>query len=275
LPATTIFIENKVSFIWDNVLEKRYGKVEDKGIHGFHWTNKEYSFEDLSGCNIFLRKYHEPKNDKSSKIVIQGNFKLTVAFVTDELPKIYKAVHEIKRSAIGGEVDDISIKLKVLDIQKACGHCDFKTLQKSEVDEHVNKSHQDKVQDLPHNNLTQKFQCKSCVEISLGIEQEVNENLKIVAQELDESRVMINSEIVKNEKKQQKIEELEELLKNSDNETNSENVSKKELETTKAALDRAKDVIIEYKSQVSRLTKEKESEIEKVKVEKLKLEEDL
>ena len=144
----TIFIENELSFLWDDILENRYGKGEDKDIHGIHWTHKNYAFEDLSGSDIFLRKYHMPKNDKSSKIVIQGKFDYVVAYVTDELPKVYKQVHKVRKKAIVGDIDDISLKLKVLDIQKACGHCDFKTLQKVEFDEHMKINHQDKVQEI-------------------------------------------------------------------------------------------------------------------------------
>ena len=104
---------------------------------------------------------------------------------------------------------------------------------------------------------------------------EVNEKLKTIAKELEGSKGMVNSEILKNEKKQQKIEELEEALKGCDVESNNENEVKKELDATKSALERAKVVIIEYKSQVTRITKEKEAEVGQVKVEKMKLEENL
>ena len=82
----TVFIENELSFLWDKIFEARYGSPINKGIHGFHWTHKGYSFDEILKSNIYVRKYHEPKNDKSSKIVIQGNFTLAIAFVTDELP---------------------------------------------------------------------------------------------------------------------------------------------------------------------------------------------
>jgi hypothetical protein len=95
---------------------------------------------------------------------------------------------------------------------------------------------------------------------------EVNEKLKTIAKELEGSKGMVNSEILKNEKKQQKIEELEEALKGCDVESNNENEVKKELDETKSALERAK---------VTRITKEKEAEVGQIKVEKIKLEEDL
>ena len=111
------------------MLENKYGKSLDKGIHCFHWTHSDYSFEDLSNSNIFIRKYHEPKNDKSSKIVIQGNFQLAIAYVTDELPKIYKNVYELKRTALpNSEV-----------IYNSCDQFDYNSVQLGEFEEHVKK----------------------------------------------------------------------------------------------------------------------------------------
>ena len=86
---------------------------------------------------------------------------------------------------------------------------------------------------------------------------------------------MINSEILKNERKHQKIEELEDDLKKKENETNNAGGENNDIGITKAALERAKDVIIEYKSEINWLTKDRTAEVNQVKVEKLKLEEDL
>ena len=58
----TIFIKNYLSFIWDKVLEKRYGKPDDKDVNGLHWTHLSYAFKDLEKSNIFLRKYHMPRS---------------------------------------------------------------------------------------------------------------------------------------------------------------------------------------------------------------------
>ena len=99
----TIFIENDLSLIWNEVLENTYGKPEDKGIHGLHWSHKGYGYQELEKSDIYMRKYHKPKSDNTSKIVIQGNFELAVAFVAKELPKMYKKVHEKKRIAISQE----------------------------------------------------------------------------------------------------------------------------------------------------------------------------
>ena len=78
---------------------------------------------------------------------------------------------------------------------------------------------------------------------------------------------MVISEIRKNGEKQEKIEELEKVIREKDRNANDND--------TKIALERAKDVIVEYKSEISRVTKEKDIEVGKVKVEKIRLEEEL
>ena len=65
---------------------------------------------------------------------------------------------------------------------------------------------------------------------------EDNEKLKSVSNELEESKKIVKSEIVKNQKKQQKIEELEDMIK--DNNVNyDDNQTKQDLADTKAALE--------------------------------------
>ena len=110
----TIFIENDLSGIWNEVLEKSYGKPEDKGVNGLHWSHKGYQYQELERSDIYLRKYHKPKSDNISKIVIQGNFELAVAFVAKELPKLYKKVHDKK-------------KLPLEEDTKSCRSCAFTT----------------------------------------------------------------------------------------------------------------------------------------------------
>ena len=80
---------------------------------------------------------------------------------------------------------------------------------------------------------------------------------------------MISNEIRKNEEKQEKIETLEEIVKTLNDDRNQNDSD------TKIALECAKDVILEYKAQVTRLTKEKDIEVGKIMVEKIRLEEDL
>ena len=63
---------------------------------------------------------------------------------------------------------------------------------------------------------------------------------------------MVISEIRKNGEKQETIEELEKVIREKDRNSNDND--------TKIALERAKDVIVEYKSEISRVTKEKDIE---------------
>ena len=53
---------------------------------------------------------------------------------------------------------------------------------------------------------------------------------------------MINSEILKNERKHQKIEELEDDLTKKENETNNAGGENNDIGITKAALERAKGI---------------------------------
>ena len=120
----TIFIENELSLVWDEILEDVYGKPDDKGIHGKHWSHKEFEFEGLEKSDIYLRKYHKPKSDNNSKIVIQGNFELSIAFVAKEMPKLYKKVHDKKNLAIAEET-------------KSCELCGYEIADLEVVNEHV------------------------------------------------------------------------------------------------------------------------------------------
>ena len=124
----TIFIENDLSLIWNEVLENRYGGPEDKGVNGLHWSHKDYEFNELEKSDIYLRKYHKPKSDNTSKIVIQGNFELAVAFVANELPKLYKKVHDKKIMTIAEDT-------------RACEICPYKTAVLTEFEDHVKSYH--------------------------------------------------------------------------------------------------------------------------------------
>ena len=110
--------------VWDEILEDVYGKPDDKGIHGKHWSHKEFEFEGLEKSDIYLRKYHKPKSDNNSKIVIQGNFELSIAFVAKEMPKLYKKVHDKKNLAIAEET-------------KSCELCGYEIADLEVVNEHV------------------------------------------------------------------------------------------------------------------------------------------
>ena len=121
----TIFIENDLSLTWNEVLSKAYGEPEDKGINGMHWSHKDYEYHELEKSDIYLRKYHKPKSDKTSKIVIQGNFELAVAYVANELPKLYKKVHDKKIIPLSADT-------------KSCERCTYKTVVLSDFNDHLN-----------------------------------------------------------------------------------------------------------------------------------------
>ena len=103
---------------------------------------------------------------------------------------------------------------------------------------------------------------------------EVNENVKTLSDELKQSKDLVNSEIRKNEQKQIRINELEQSLKDK-NENRGNDQTDQELVDVKNALERAKDVIIEYKAEVNRVVKDKNAEVGKVMIEKIRLQEDL
>jgi hypothetical protein len=173
-----IFIENDLSFIWDNILEKRYGKPEDKDVNGLHWTHLSYSFKNLEKSNIFLQKYHMPKNDKSSKIVIQGNFELAVSFVANELPNIYKDVFELKKISISNESNKVSDKKNAV---KSCERCAFSTSSPLEYNEHMTNSHIEIVQEPPQATERQDtvLKCVKCdLEISLHLHNHEDKHIK-------------------------------------------------------------------------------------------------
>ena len=70
-----------------------------------------------------------PKNDKSSKIVIQGKFELAVSFVANELPNVYKDVFELgveRRNNENNKIIIKSLEKEIKDmkkqVEKLCMH---------------------------------------------------------------------------------------------------------------------------------------------------------
>ena len=102
---------------------------------------------------------------------------------------------------------------------------------------------------------------RKCNEENISLIKELEEKVKSLSKEVEDSKEMISNEIRKNEEKQEKIETLEEIVK-THNDGRNQNDS-----DTKIALECAKDVILEYKAQVTRLTKEKDIEVGKIMVE--------
>ena len=104
----TIFLENSLFFVWDDVLTDNYGETIDrtKSNNGFKCEN-----DDNVSSKVFLTKYHMPKSDKGrTQILVQAeNCKqfLNISFVTSVLPILYKEGHIRKHqvSVSGGQSD--------------------------------------------------------------------------------------------------------------------------------------------------------------------------
>ena len=158
----TIFIENDLSGIWNEVLEKSYGKPEDKGVNGLHWSHKGYQYQELEKSDIYMRKYHKPKSDNTSKIVIQGNFELAVAFVAKELPKLYKKVHDKKKKPIEDET-------------KSCEKCPFTSSVLVDFNKHLNTEHKEET-DI-NITTTVNIKCVKC-DIEVADDSEMKKHLK-------------------------------------------------------------------------------------------------
>ena len=91
---------------------------------------------------------------------------------------------------------------------------------------------------------------------------------------------MINSEIIKNEKKQKEIERLEDVVKSKDDELTAKKAEdnlingNSEVKELTDELNRARDMFLEYEHRIKNITIEKDEELRKVKTEKKKTEED-
>ena len=163
----TIFIENDLSLTWDEILEDRYGKPEDKGVNGLHWSHKGYEFQELQKSDIYLRKYHKPKSDKTSKIVIQGNFELAVAFVANELPKMYKKVFDKKSLPLSDA--------RKSDESKSCDFCEYKTMILEDLKEHENTCHIEKID--VNGPTKDAIKCTKC-QLEVPNESEMRKHVK-------------------------------------------------------------------------------------------------
>ena len=179
----------------------------------------------------------------------------------------HEATHT-QQSAINCDICDKVVKTqKDLDAHMTnhagtssikCPICDYKAKTAEEVQGHMN-SH-----DNTGTNVIKGLEesCKK-LEEEILIErksneknvsyiQELEEKIKTLSVDLEQSKQMVISEIRKNGEKQETIEELEKVIREKDRNSNDND--------TKIALERAKDVIVEYKSEISRVTKEKDIE---------------
>ena len=141
----TIHIDNAMSCAWTTVLSQHYGVPLDKNTNGLHWRVSNYSDGHLTG-NITIGKWHIPKKDKQSKLLIQstekGNF-LPAHYVDHVLPKLFeevKATHvpelkePVKESGSSKEIKTSTNGFK-------CKECDFLGRSINGVATHMRKSH--------------------------------------------------------------------------------------------------------------------------------------
>ena len=72
MKSFTINIDNTSSTTWEKVLTIHYGQPLDKKFNGLHWKVKKYTDGNVT-ANIMIGKWHIPKKDKQSKLLIQSN----------------------------------------------------------------------------------------------------------------------------------------------------------------------------------------------------------
>ena len=125
----TIKIDNDHSFFWDSVLTKHYGPPIDRNTNGKHWKHKSYTDDNSNTGDISIGKWHIPKKDKQSKVLIQCNVStnfLTAHFVSEHFPKL---LAEVKELAATKSIDSNSPPYP-------CKKCDYKTNTKGQLQSH-------------------------------------------------------------------------------------------------------------------------------------------
>ena len=135
LSSFTIKIDNNLSFCWDTILTNHYGPPIDRKTNRKHWKHCKYSDDSLNTGDISITKWHIPKKDKQSKILIQSNSSanlLPAHFVSEQLPKLLTEGNELA-------------SLKPVECQNPglypCKKCDYKFNKKSQLQAHAKKCH--------------------------------------------------------------------------------------------------------------------------------------
>lgn len=153
MKSFTINIDNSSSTTWEKVLTIHYGQPLDKKVNGLHWKVKKYTDGNVT-ANIMIGKWHIPKKDKQSKLLIQsnenGNF-LPAHFVDNVLPKLLEEVSKL----IHQDKKCISQKLKSkTPLRKLthprtsamktfrCNKCDYRTNVESQLVKHKKSVHE-------------------------------------------------------------------------------------------------------------------------------------
>ena len=105
---------------------------------------------------------------------------------------------------------------------------------------------------------------------------DIRDELNIKDNELKTANDRLNTEIIKNERKQHDIASLEAIIKQKEEELLKKNNDEpmEVIQQLKDELNRAKDMFLEYEHKIANITKEKDEELKTVKIAKKKVEED-
>ena len=148
----TISIDNNLSFIWDDVLTDHYGSPVDRQTNGKHWKHLNFSDDDSNTGDISIGKWHMPKKDKQSKILIQANTAgniLPAHYVSFVLPKLLAEVKEkalTKMPQLAGRSHHNLPPNSAL--KQKCALCYFQASSKSQLSTHVKKTHKKSLKSL-------------------------------------------------------------------------------------------------------------------------------
>ena len=100
--SSTIFLENERSSDWLDVLICLYGKPRNLQHNGKKWSVK-YSHGKRRATNVYITMWLKPSDGKP-KLLLQGKVKNQYAFVTHQIPVIYKQVVDAKHQYLKSQV---------------------------------------------------------------------------------------------------------------------------------------------------------------------------
>ena len=140
----TIHIQNNHSTTWEKVLTKHYGNPVNKDGNGLHWKVGNYT-DGNTTANISISKWHIPKKDNQSKLLIQsnesGNF-LPAHYVDHVLPKLFEEVHACQEVPLRQEtLPSTKKKSKPKLSGFKCKECDFDGKNITGLNKHKTQAH--------------------------------------------------------------------------------------------------------------------------------------
>ena len=142
LASFTIKIENHLSLVWDRVLTKHYGIPLDRKANGKHWKHCDYTDDGSNKCDITIGKWHIPKKDKQSKLLIQSNGSgnlLASHYVCSHLPELLSEVTKVAEDT--PQIQKTSSKSLQSQYKSICKTSDLKPEIISSLYTHMNYKH--------------------------------------------------------------------------------------------------------------------------------------